>query len=168
MNKIEKLENAVYMVLCVFQFLLSFTIFVAVAARYIFKFPLPEVNIIQNFSLVWLIMIGSGVALKNKDHLDIDILSPYLSSRANTVRTFIIDLLVFIAVVFLLLVGYRIFLAGFTRTELTPIRFLDHRISLVYFNSAFFFGAITMVIYQTINLIKSFRNLKNFSNRGDV
>ena len=160
MKIIEKIEEVLYFILGIFQLLLALTIFVAVVARYVFHFPIPEVNIVQNFSLVWLIMVGSGVALRNKEHLDIDILSPYLSKRANEIRTLIIDIIVFIAVVFLLYVGYKTFLAGFTRTELTPIRFLDHRISMVYFNSAFFVGAITMVIYQTVNLIKSIKVVK--------
>lgn len=160
MRIIDKLENILYVVLCIFQFLLSFTIFVAVVARYVFHFPLPEVNIVQNFSLVWLIMLGSGIALKHKEHLDIDILGLYLSERANVIRGFFIDVIVALAIIVLLAAGYKSFLAGFSRTELTPIRFLDHRISMVYFNSAFLFGAITMFIYQAINLVKMFKKIK--------
>ncbi len=167
MKAIDKFESTLYIVLCIFQFLLSFTIFVAVVARYVFKFPLPEVNIVQNFSLVWLIMLGSGIALKNKEHLDIDILGPYLSERSNAIREFLIDVIVMLAVILLLAVGYKSFLAGFSRTELTPIRFLDHRITMVYFNSAFFFGAITMFIYQGINVLKTFKKVTNLkTDRG--
>ena len=168
MKIIETIEEGLFIILGIFQFLLSLTIFVAVVARYLFHFPIPEVNIVQNFALVWLIMVGSGVALKNRDHLDIDIIGPYLSEKANTIRLFIIDIIVFIAVIFLLYVGYRTFLIGFTRSELTPIRFLDHRISMVYFNTAFFVGAITMVIYQTVNLVKSIRSVKSLKKRGNV
>ncbi len=159
MKTLNAFENALYIVLSVFQFLLSFTIFIAVIGRYVFRYPLPEVNIVQNFSLVWLIMLGSGIALKHKEHLDIDIIGPYLSKRANAIRAFLIDAIVMLAVVLLIFVGYKSFLAGFTRTELTPIRFLDHRISMVYFNSAFLFGALTMFAYQVVNLLKSFRNI---------
>lgn len=168
MNKIEKIENIIFVILCCFQFLLAFTIFVAVVARYVFKFPIPEVIILQNFSLVWLVMIGAGIAIKNKDHLDIDIFGPYMSDRGNAIRIFIIDLLVMISVVFLIFVGYKIFLAGFVRKENTPIRFLEHRITMVYFNSSFIVGSIIMAYYQSINLLKSFRKLKNFSNIGNV
>ena len=163
MRIIDKLESSLYFVLCIFQFLLSFTIFVAVVARYVFEFPLPEVNIVQNFSLVWLIMLGSGLALKNKEHLDIDILGTYLSERGNAIRAFLIDVIVMLAVILLLAVGYQAFIAGFSRTELTPIRFLDHRITMVYFNSAFFFGAITMCVYQTLNVIKTFKKIKSIT-----
>ncbi len=166
MKAIDRLESTLYIVLCIFQFLLSFTIFVAVVARYVFGFPLPEVNIVQNFSLVWLIMLGSGIALKNKEHLDIDILGPYLSERSNAIRAFLIDVVVLLAIILLLAVGYKSFLAGFSRTELTPIRFLDHRITLVYFNSAFLFGAITMFIYQAINVFKTFTQIKNMQGNG--
>ncbi len=166
MNVIDRFESTLYFVLCIFQFMLSFTIFVAVIARYVFGFPLPEVNIVQNFSLVWLIMLGSGIALKEKEHLDIDILGSYLSERANAIRAFLIDVVVLLAIILLLAVGYKSFLAGFSRTELTPIRFLDHRITLVYFNSAFLFGAITMFIYQVINVLKTFKKIKEFQTGG--
>ncbi len=166
MNVIDRFESTLYFVLCIFQFMLSFTIFVAVIARYVFGFPLPEVNIVQNFSLVWLIMLGSGIALKEKEHLDIDILGSYLSERANAIRAFLIDVVVLLAIILLLAVGYKSFLAGFSRTELTPIRFLDHRITLVYFNSAFLFGAITMFIYQVINVRKTFKKIKEFQTGG--
>lgn len=161
MKKVLFLEEILFSVLCFFQFLLSFTIFIAVLARYVFKVPLPELNVLQNFSLVWLIMVGSGIALKNKEHLEIDVFGVYLSKKFNLIRIFIIDIIVMIAILFLLIVGYKIFIAGFSRTELTPIRFLDHRITMVYFNSAFFVGAITMTYYQVINLVKSY--LKVFS-----
>ncbi len=167
MTIIERLENILYIALCIFQFLLSLTIFVAVVARYVFKFPIPEVNIVQNFSLVWLIMLGAGIALKHKEHLDIDIIGPYLSEKAAAVRYFLIDIIVLLAVLLLVVVGYKAFLAGFTRSELTPIRFLDHRITLVYFNSAFLFGALTMLIYQVVNVAKTYiQVMKTYANRG--
>lgn len=166
MKVIEKFESALYILLCIFQFMLSITIFTAVIARYVFGYPLPEVNVVQNFSLVWLVLLGSGLALKNKEHLDIDILTPYLSEKTNAVRSFIIDMIVMAAILLLLAVGYKSFLAGFTRTELTPIRFLDGRISMVYFNSAFLFGAITMFAYQSFNIIKSFKNIQVTKNNG--
>ncbi len=165
----EKLEGILFAILSVFQFLLAFTIFVAVMARYVFKFPIPEINIVQNFSLIWLVMLGAGYAIKTKKHLDIDLFGAYISEKANRIRTLIIDIIILLAVIFILVVGYKTFLTGFVRTELTPIRFLDHRISLVYFNSAMFFGAIVMVVYQIINVIKSIKDVKSHkkSSGGD-
>lgn len=136
-----------------FLLLLTVTIFVTVLLRYIFKVAVPEVTILQRFSVAWLVFLGSAMAVWDDQHLRIDMFGSILSERLQRRRQLIIDLLVLCALILLTLVGRKAFIVGLERTELIEIRLLDHRISLAYFNSAFLVGAALMLLFHLLNLV---------------
>ena len=136
-----------------FLALLALTIFVTVFLRYVFKISVPEVTILQRFAVAWLVFLGAAMAVWDDQHLKIDIFGPFLSPRARIVQRTLIDILMTGALFLLVLVGRKAFIVGIERTELIEIRFLQERISLFYFNSSFFVGALLMFLFHILNLI---------------
>ncbi|WP_153722979.1 TRAP transporter small permease [Sporosarcina cascadiensis] len=138
-------------------FLLALSLFTGVLARYVFLVSIPEIEPIRKFCIMWLVFMGSALAIKDKEHLEIDIFTEYLSDRVAKVRDIIVYVLTFAAVIILLFIGIAAFKAGLTRKELVPIRFLSERPSLTYYYSAFLVGTIFMVYFQVLNLKQFFR-----------
>lgn len=135
-----------------FLILLSMTIFLSVIARYAFQYSIPEFTILQKFAIVWLVFLGAAVALREDEHLKIDIFSDYLPERFVKLKSILIDIILLFTIIFLIFVGIQSFKVGFTRRELIPIRFISNRISLAYYNSAFLVGVILMFIFHLRNL----------------
>lgn len=154
-NNMKKLINRIQNIIESFNalllLLLSLTLFISVVARYIFGFPIPEITIIQKFSVAWLVFMGSSIAIKEKQHLEIDIFSEYLSPKHVKVKNIIVYILTLIAIVFLLFVGISAWKAGFKRTELIPVRFLSTRFSLGYYYSSILIGSFFMFVFHLMN-----------------
>ncbi|WP_157911683.1 TRAP transporter small permease [Alteribacter populi] len=136
--------------------LLSIALFVGVLARYIFFASIPEIEAIRKFCIMWLVFMGSALAIKDKQHLEIDIFTEYLSQRLAKIKEIIVYILTLAAVVILLFIGIAAFEAGMNRTELVPIRFLPFRPSLTYYYSAFLVGTIFMLYFHVFNVKQLF------------
>ena len=133
--------------------LLAVVIFSTVLARYVFRASVPELLVVTRFCIAWIVFIGGAIAVRNDDHLAIDIFGPYLSDRANRYRLLLVDILVTGAIVVFVLVGYRGFIVGLSRVERIPWRFAAGTVSLAYFNTAFFAGSVLMILFQLLNLV---------------
>jgi len=134
---------------------LSLAIFISVLTRYIFKIAVPELIVIQKFSISWLIFIGAAIAVKERQHLTIDIFEKYLSVKNRYIKQIIVDLILFMSIICFFLAGIEAFRISFARKELIPIRFIKGYINLTYFNVPFFISGILMIFFQIINLKKS-------------
>lgn len=142
---IVKVANAISITMLI---LLSITLFVGVLSRYVFSYSIPELEVIRKFSLMWLVFVGSALAVKEKVHLEIDIFSEYLSEKMVKVKDIIVYILSFFGMSILITIGFTAFQAGLDRTELVPIRFLSEQPSLIYYYSAFLIGSILMLYFH--------------------
>lgn len=133
--------------------LLSVAIFTTVLARYVFRASIPELVVLTRLCIAWLVFLGGALAVRNDDHLAIDIFGPYLSPRANRYRRIVLDALVTFAIVLFVVVGYRAFIVGLSRVERIRLLVTGKQISLAYFNTAFVVGAVLMFAFQVLNLI---------------
>ncbi|MFB9865758.1 TRAP transporter small permease [Vreelandella sulfidaeris] len=131
--------------------LISVTLFTGVVTRYVFSYSIPELEVLRKFSLLWLVFLGSAIAVKEKAHLEIDILSDYLSERGAKIRDIIVYLLTLVGIVILVFIGVAAFKSGLNRSELVSIRFLTTQPSLIYYYSAFLVGSIFMVYFHLLN-----------------
>ncbi|MFA1820029.1 TRAP transporter small permease [Virgibacillus oceani] len=136
--------------------LLAVTLFVGVITRYVFSISIPELEVIRNFSLIWMVFIGSALAVKEKQHLDIDIFSEYISKRLNKLRLKLVHLITLIGIVILIFIGIAAFQSGLNRVELVPIRFLSNQPSLIYYYSSFLVGSILMLLFHLMNIRELF------------
>lgn len=131
--------------------LLSITLFTGVITRYVFSYSIPELEVLRKFSLLWLVFLGSALAVKEKAHLEIDIFSDYLGETGRKVKSIIVYLLSLFGMIILLFIGIAAFQSGLMRTELVSIRFLPSQPSLIYYYSAFLVGSIFMIYFHLIN-----------------
>lgn len=139
-----------------FLLLLVLSIFATVLLRYIFRLAVPEMTVLQRFAVAWLVFLGAALLVWDEAHLKIDIFGPYLSERGRRVQQIVIDILLLGAVILLLFAGRKALLVGIARTELIELRFLKNRISLAYFNGAFFVGALLMVVFHALKLLERY------------
>ncbi|MCE9663521.1 TRAP transporter small permease [Halomonas sp. M5N1S17] len=131
--------------------LISITLFAGVLTRYVFSYSVPELEVLRKFSLLWLVFLGSALAVKEKAHLEIDIFSEYLSETGLKVKNIIVYLLSLFGMIILLFIGIAAYRAGLMRTELVPIRFLPSQPSLIYYYSAFLVGSVFMIYFHLLN-----------------
>lgn len=131
--------------------LISITLLTGVVTRYVFSYSVPELEVLRKFSLLWLVFLGSALAVKEKAHLEIDIFSEYLGRTGLKVKNIIVYLLSLFGMIILLFIGIAAFRAGLMRTELVPIRFLSSQPSLIYYYSAFLVGSIFMIYFHLLN-----------------
>lgn len=150
------LSKATTIISVVMMVLLALTLFTGVVTRYVFSFSVPELEAFRNFALIWLVFLGSAIAVREKQHLDIDIFTEYLSERLNNMRLKIVYALTLLGIVILLFIGFAAFEAGLNRLELVPIRFLPSQPSLIYYYSSFLIGSILMLIFHLENIKELF------------
>jgi len=161
-NKIlNGLSKATTIISVLMMVLLSVTLFTGVITRYVFSFSVPELELFRDFALIWLVLLGSAIAVRDKQHLDIDIFSEYLSERLNNIRLMIVYVLTLLGIVILLFIGFAAFKAGLNRLELVPIRFLSSQPSLIYYYSAFLIGSLMMLIFHLENMKDFFPKINN-------
>src|SRR5699024_5902583 len=122
---------------------------------------LLSVTLFTDFALIWFVLVGSAIAVRDKQHLDIDIFSEYLSERLNNIRLMIVYVLTLLGIVILLFIGFAAFKAGLNRLELVPIRFLSSQPSLIYYYSAFLIGSLMMLIFHLENMKDFFPKINN-------
>ena len=119
MTQIDKvLEKICRTALFIFFMLMVASAFIQVVLRTLFNNPLTWTEELCRYSMVWLTMIGSALAVKYSSHIAVDILKTAISPRA--IR--IIDKLnyVLIAVFALVLIYYGIILCSRNMSQITP------------------------------------------------
>lgn len=127
---------------------LTLALFTGVVARYVFSISIPEIEVFRKFSIMWLVFMGSSLALKEKLHLEIDILSDYMSENKVRIKNKIVYVLVLFALIVMIFIGIAAFNSGLNRTELVSVRFLSSSPSLIYYYSAFIVGTIFMFYFH--------------------
>ncbi|WP_040977886.1 TRAP transporter small permease [Oceanobacillus jeddahense] len=149
---IQGMTRAATIFSVIMMILLALTLFIGVLTRYVFSISIPELEVIRNFSLIWMIFIGSALAVKEKMHLDIDIFSEYISEKLNRWRIRLVYLLSLFGIGVLIFIGMEAFEAGLNRVELVPVRFLSEQPSLIYYYSSFLVGSVFMLLFHLVNV----------------
>lgn len=145
---ITKIAGAISILMLIF---LALALFTGVVTRYVFSYSIPELEVLRKFSIMWLVFMGSAVAVKEKLHLKIDIFTDYLSDNMIKIKNIIVYMLVLFSIIILVFVGVAAFEAGLNRTELVSIRFLSSPPSLIYYYSAFLVGSCFMLYFHLMH-----------------
>ncbi|ADQ14031.1 TRAP transporter small permease [Halanaerobium hydrogeniformans] len=152
---IEKIINKITDYLGYFvAFLIVFmttVMFAQVILRYVFGTSIRQLTILVRFSISWMTFVGSAIALKTQDHLEIEIFPESTPKIILKIRNFIVDIVTFFVIFILLRVGHHAFNLGFAKAEL-----VDRRITQGYYYSSLFIGAILMLIFFTWHLVKRY------------
>ncbi|MCR6104907.1 TRAP transporter small permease subunit [Salipaludibacillus agaradhaerens] len=161
MKKLKELISKVASAISIAMLItLALSLFIGVIARYVFSYSIPEIEVVRKFSVMWLVFMGSAIAVKEKLHLEIDILSDYMSDSHVRIKNMIVYVLVLFAISILIFIGVAAFNSGLSRSELVSIRFLSSPPSLIYYYSAFLVGSLFMLYFH----LEQFKNV--FSRKG--
>ncbi len=101
----EKVSGYVLKIISVFMaifmaLLVIFTFF-QVLSRFVFKISIAWSEEIIRMNFVWMIFLGSAIAVKTKGHLVMDMFTGYLKGKAKTIANILI--LVFIIAIYCVL-----------------------------------------------------------------
>lgn len=80
MSRLIRFEENITSVLIL---VLTILTLLQVIVRYLFKIPLPWVGEVASYLMIWMVYIGSAIAVFKKEHLNIEILDLVLTKRQN-------------------------------------------------------------------------------------
>lgn len=89
--KLDRATDALLMTLLAF---LLATVTVQVAARYVFRSPIPWTEELARYLFIWLVFIGTAAAFRQGKHLKIESVSHWRSSAAKAIARGSVHLLV--------------------------------------------------------------------------
>src|SRR5690625_260813 len=88
-------------------------IFYGVVLRYVFKNPRPWVEEISMYSVIWGILFGLSIALRNDQHISIDLLYDKLTSRWRRIVDLISNTVGVLFCIFLVYYSYILVISTF-------------------------------------------------------
>jgi TRAP-type C4-dicarboxylate transport system permease small subunit len=107
----EIITGIFFAIMCVF-------IFIQIVSRYLLKNPLLFTEEVSRFAYVWVAFVGSSLAFKNREHIQIDFFINLLAPGVKRVVVILTDLTVLTLLGYLFIWGVRYL--EFTKMMLTP------------------------------------------------
>lgn len=132
-------------VIAIFIFTMTAAVFAQVLTRYVLHISLPVLQTFIAFSMSWLTMLGSAVALQNRKHFAINLFEGHRPNLFITSISLIREAAVLIVIITLIVNGYRFALMGLVKVD--PCSGLRE----VYTYAAVFGGAIFMLYYFVVS-----------------
>ncbi|MGV2986116.1 TRAP transporter small permease [Vibrio sp. E150_011] len=71
-------------------FIMVTSVIIQVGGRYIFNYSIAWTTELATFSQVWLVILGAGIAVKDKMHAGVDVLIAKLSRRSQVIISYIV------------------------------------------------------------------------------
>lgn len=137
---------------------LSVVTFLQVITRFIFKSPIAWGQDVIRLSFIYLVFWGGAYCVKQKEHLNIDILLTSVSSQARKVIEFLINIVLILFFIFLIYYGFV-----FTKTGVSQkAPYLPIPMSVYYLSLPT--AAIYMVYYEIMEVVSQIKSLKG--NKG--
>lgn len=138
---------------------LSIVTFMQVITRFILKSPIAWGQDIIRLSFIYLVFWGGAFCVREKEHLNIDILLTSISVKARKVLELIINIVLVLFFVFIIYFGFRFAQSG--STQQAP--YLPIPMSVYYMSLP---TAGTFMLYYQLREV--FKQIKNFKGNEDV
>lgn len=71
-------------------FIMVTSVLIQVGGRYIFNYSIAWTTELATFSQVWLVILGAGIAVKDKMHAGVDVLIAKFSSRSQAIISYVV------------------------------------------------------------------------------
>ncbi len=113
------LDRALKYLLTLLIIILTVSVFLQVLIRFVFKYPLPWTEEVSRIAFVYSIFVGATIAVREKTHLNIDVLLVVLPKGAAWVITVLGLILVGIFLGFVTWEGIALVRA--TGVQMTPV-----------------------------------------------
>lgn len=137
--------------------LLTLSSFGGVIMRYVFKYPLPELDEICIFSMIWIISIGAAIASRTQEHIKSDILTLLVHDKITIgVVTLIINLVGLAVIVVFGIWSFPFWVKALRWGEASTTLNLP----IVLVKISFFVSAILMAIHQMVWIGKNISELR--------
>ena len=135
------ISNILTSVSSVLIFVMTSAIFTQVLTRYVFHISIPILQFVIAFSMSWLTMLGSAVALEKGDHFSINIFSGRKPGLFIKTVTVLRECFILITILALIYSGYKFALIGIYKED--PSSGLPE----IYTYSSVLTGSIAMLYY---------------------
>ncbi len=119
------LDRALKHILWLLVAVLTVSVFLQVLIRFVFKYPLPWTEEVSRIAFVYSIFIGAAIAVREKTHLNIDVVLVLLPKGMARVITVLGTLLVGVFLSFVTWEG--IVLVRETGVQMTPVMQIPFR-----------------------------------------
>lgn len=119
------LDRALRVLLTLLMGVLTASVFLQVLVRFVFKYPLPWTEEISRVAFVYTIFVGATVAVRQKAHINVDVLLAALPGRAARGLGLLGDLLV--AIFLLAMTWQGIAFVRATGVQVTPVMQIPFR-----------------------------------------
>ena len=147
MSKISNMLEKITVSLLAFLLLvLTFNVFFQVLSRHFIKIPMVWTEEIARFSFIWCAFLGASLAVKNKAHFAVEILTKRFQSLKKAFAVFVSVCMIIVSAVFLIQ-GTRYSVMGLDRISPTV------NIKMIWIYISIPISALFMVFYIVEQLI---------------
>lgn len=155
MNKSVKVLDLILKYVVVALLLgMVFTIFAQVVTRYVFKMPLTWSEEIARYMFIWLIFLGSAIAVGKKSHIIIDIAITHIPEKFATYTNMLVNVLI---VIYIVVITY----SGFLVLPVVTSSFSSAlQISYVYIYAAVPVSGLISLVYLWDGLLFDMKKLR--------
>lgn len=149
-------KNAERWALLVFYVMLVGTMFIEVVRREVFAYSSIWGEEIVRYSFIYLAWIGAAAAVKERDHIRIDVLMNYVGPRLKAALFILGDLVMLAVAVVAIIYSFETVLVSLEFGSVTH----GLRISQAWFLSAVPLGFTLMVVRLVQSLLRDLRDLR--------
>ncbi len=150
------LDRACYYIVAAIVATMSLVIMLQVGMRYLFNTGLSWPEEATTFLMAWMTFLGSAVAVKRLEHIQIDVFVSLLPGGAGRVVRLASKLVVLGLLLFLIIVGYGFVMGsvGYTSNTL-GISLFWPRLSLVVGSSLMAYHMLVLVLGDVVEMRRS-------------
>ena len=127
---------------------MTITVLIQVFFRYVMQSPLRWTEEAARYLMIWLVLLGSGVAMRNKAHLQVDVLTSALPEKPKKFVNIIVSALVIAFLLIMTVYGFKV--AMKTMFQTSPAMRLP--MSLIY--AAFPVGGVLMIMEAGVSFVE--------------
>ena len=143
---IRNVNDAVVVVLFL---AMTITVIIQVFFRFVIQSPLRWTEELARYLMIWLVLMASAIAMRNRSHLQVDVLTSALPQKPKRILTAIVDLL---TIVFLCIKTFKVVQS--TTAQTSPA--MQIPMALIY--AAFPTGGVLMIMEQLLTFIERLKN----------
>lgn len=104
--KVFELSKALEWVIVFIMIVILIITTANVFARYVFRAPIFWTDELNLTLFVWLVFIGTAVAVKHQEHMNIDFFMSFLKKKMQSIIALIINILIVTTIIFILIGGF--------------------------------------------------------------
>ena len=146
---IRNVNDAVVVVLFL---AMTITVIIQVFFRFVIQSPLRWTEELARYLMICLVLMASAIAMRNRSHLQVDVLTSALPQKPKRILTAIVDLLTIVFLCIMTYFGFKVVQS--TTAQTSPA--MQIPMALIY--AAFPTGGALMIMEQLLTFIERLKN----------